>query len=304
MVSLAVLLVPHVAAASDKPADKPREKPPAKTAEGLTPLNKQGTVLLDAKGKRVLLKTKVVLREGFLEMFCCLDQTKEHESVLALDGKAYVVHTGLLALGAKTGTPVEFRPKYKPPTGQRIDVFVQWKDEKGALQRVPGQSWVRHALHRFYVETFEKLPPGLSIPKEDEDLTLKYIEKFHELSWYGPMSVRQRDKLLGLSADPAYRKAIGSFFDQTRPREMKAHWVFVGSGFARNTQTGEEFYEAEAGDVICVANFPSATLDVSVQSSPNQEEGILFEPFTERIPPVGTVVTVELIPVFDEKPKK
>jgi len=288
---------------SAKPSDASQEKEttPAKRADGLTPLNPQGTVLLDAKGKRVLLKTKVVLREGLLEMLCCLQQTKEHESVLSLDAKAYVVHTALLAIGAKPGKPVQFRPKYTPPAGQRIDIFVQWKDAKGTLHREPAQKWVRYALHRFYVAKFDKLPADLTIPKDEDDLTLRYTEKYGELTWYGPMSARQRDKLLALSTDAEYRKAIQSFFDQTRPRQMDAHWVFAGSRLSRDDQTGEEFYEAEGGDFICVANFPSAMLDISIQSSDKQDEGIVFEPYTERIPPVGTEVTVELIPVAEKK---
>lgn len=298
--------------AADDSARKSADEPAAKgavekaesvkpNADGLTPLNKQGTVLLDAKKKRLLLKTKVVLREGLLEMFCCLDRTKEHESILSLDAKAYVVHSGLLAIGAKSGGPVEFSPAYKPPSGQKIDVFVSWKDAQGKQQRVTGQTWVRHALHRFYVATFEKLPADLTIPREDDDISLRYTPKFKELTWYGPMSVRQRDKLLALSKDAEYRKVIQSFFDQTRPREMEADWLFAGSGFFKNPETGEESYEAEGGDLICVANFPTAMMDVSIKSSDKQEEGILFEPYTERIPPVGTEVTIELIPVA-EKP--
>ncbi|MGE3314690.1 MAG: YdjY domain-containing protein [Planctomycetaceae bacterium] len=282
-----------------KPADNVEKPKP--NAEGLIPLNKQGTVLLDAKKKRLLLKTKVVLREGLLEMFCCIDRTKEHESIVSVDAKAYVVHSGLLAIGAKPGAPVSFMPSYKPPSGQKIDVFVTWKDAKGQTQRVAGQSWVRHALHRFYVATMEKLPDDLTIPKEDDDLSLRYTAKFKELTWYGPMSVRQRDKLLALSKDAEYRKIVQSFFEQTRPREMEADWLFAGSGFFKNEETGEEVYEAEGGDLICVANFPTAMMDVSIRSSDKQEEGILFEPYTERIPPVGTQVTVELIPVA-EKP--
>lgn len=290
--------------AGDETSAKPAKNGVAKpkpTAEGYIPLNKQETVLIDPKGKRLILKTKVVLREGLLEMFCCLEKTKEHESILSVDAKAYVVHSGLLAIGAKSGSPVKFSPEFQPPTGQRIDVFVQWKDAQGKIQRVPGQTWVRHALQRFYVATLGKLPDDLKIPKEDDDLTLRYSEKFKEMTWYGPMTIRQRDKLLALSQDQGYRKIVQSFYDQTRPREMDAHWLFAGSGLFKNPETGEEIYEAEGGDLICVANFPTATMDVSIRSSDKQEEGILFEPYTERIPPIGTEVTVELVPVV-EKP--
>jgi hypothetical protein len=288
--------------AAEKPAAK--EEPgirPKPNAQGLIPLNKQGTVLIDPKAKKVVLKTKVVLREGLLEMFCCLSKTKEHESIVAVDAKAYVVHSGLLEIGAKTGAPVVFRPEFKPPTGQKIGVLVQWKDAKGETKRVAAQTWVRHALHRFYIANLDKLPADLTIPKEDEDISLRYTEKFKELTWYGPMSVRQRDKLLGLSKGAGYQKIIQSFYDQTRPREMEADWLFTGSIMSKDPETGEEMYNAEGGDLICVANFPTAMMDVSIRSSAEQAEGILFEPYTERIPPVGTEVTVELIPV-PEKP--
>ena len=93
-----------------------------KATDKIVPLNKSGTVLLDVKGNRVSLKSKVVLREGLLEMLCCLVQTKEHESILAVNARAKVIHAGLLALGAKPGTTVRYFPQYKPATGQQIDI--------------------------------------------------------------------------------------------------------------------------------------------------------------------------------------
>ena len=63
-------------------------------------MNKQETVLLDAEGKRLVLKGEVCLREGLLEMLVCLKQTKEHESILSVATKAQTVHAGLLALFA------------------------------------------------------------------------------------------------------------------------------------------------------------------------------------------------------------
>ena len=68
----------HLGFAADPAKDAKKSKEPV-------PLNKQGTVLLDVDGKRLLLKTKVCLRDGVLEMFCCLKQTKEHESILAIE---------------------------------------------------------------------------------------------------------------------------------------------------------------------------------------------------------------------------
>jgi hypothetical protein len=264
---------------------------------GLTPLNKQGTVLIDKAGKRVLLKTKVVLREGMLEMLCCPQQTKEHESILAVDSMAYTIHAGLLAIGAKAGQPVRYFPDFVPPSGQRIDIFLTWKDEKGKLSRKPAQSWIRYSIHRYYVAKFEERPKGLRIPADGD---LRYDDKHNELIWYGPMTAAQRDMVIAYSNDKKYREAIQSFFEQGQSRPMDSHWVFTGSGFYVDPQSNEKFYEAEGGDLICVSNFPSSMIDVAIRSSPEGQESLLFEAYTEHIPPVGTDVTIELIP-SDEK---
>jgi hypothetical protein len=271
------------------PKDKP-EKPVGK----LVPLNKQETVLLDQDGKRLILKSEVVLREGLLEMLACLKQTKEHESILAVPTKAQMVHAGLLALGAEPGTPVKFTPEFQPPTGTKIEIFLSWTDEKGNTQRIPAQSWVRNATLRYFVEPLKTLPADVKLPK---DKNLKYDEKRMELLWYGSMTKAERDMFLSQSNEAAWQKAIKSFFDRSQMREMKADWVFAGSGFFTDEKTGEKYYQAESGDLICVANFASSVLDVDAESSATND-GLLFEAYTERIPPIGTKVDIELRPVL------
>jgi hypothetical protein len=73
---------------------------------------------------------------------------------------------------------------------------------------------------------------------------------------------------------------------------LAVDWVFVGSGFWRDPADGTEHYEADAGDMICLSNFPSAMLDIPIESS-DANEDLLFEVFKERVPPHGT--TVDLI---------
>ncbi len=60
----------------------------------------------------------------------------------------------------------------------------------------------------------------------------------------------------------------------------------------------------EAGDLICVSNFPDAMLDLAIKSTDKQAEGLLFEAWTEGIPPRGTEVTMELVPRFEPGGKK
>jgi len=290
-VASAGLLLPTASAQVKSP-------PKAKAAKPI-PLNKKGTVLLDKARKRLLLKTKVVLREGLLEMLCCLKMTKEHESILSIDSKAYVVHAGLLALGMKTGTPVKYMPKFQPPTGQELQIFVNWTDKKGKSHRADARTWIRTATKRYFAESLKKLPDGFKLP-DPKTTELRFDKRVGELIWYGPMSAEQRDKLLKLSDDKKYQAAIKSFHRRTQPREMEAKWVFVGSRFVTDPATMKTRYLAESGSLICVANFSTATIDVAAQSS-SSAGNELFEPYTERIPPLGTEVTLELVPV---KPKK
>jgi hypothetical protein len=53
------------------------------------------------------------------------------------------VHAGLLAVGAEPGSPVQFEPKYNPPTGDEIEVTVYWVDEKGKERTARAQDWIK-----------------------------------------------------------------------------------------------------------------------------------------------------------------
>jgi hypothetical protein len=118
--------------------------------------------------------------------------------------------------------------------------------------------------------------------------------------------------------DPKYEPASGDVIDvfvlwrdeQGKKQQAKAQqwvkniktekalaydWVFAGSGFWKDEDTGKEHYQANGGDFICVSNFPSAMLDLPIESSMANGE-LMFHAFTENIPPKGTKVRVVLIP--------
>jgi hypothetical protein len=78
-------------------------------------------------------------------------------------------------------------------------------------------------------------------------------------------------------------------------KEMKNPFVFAGSFFRTDEETKQRYYQAEGGDFICVSNFSTAMLDIPVQSSPTESE-LLFEAYTERIPPLGAPVRLILKP--------
>ena len=203
------------------------------TAKGLTRISKTDEVWIDAEKKRVVVNGRICLRKGVLEMFACPKQTKEHESIVAVNSNASMVHAALLAIGAKPGKPVAYAPKYKAATGQRIRIDVVWKDEKGVAHKLRAQDMIRHVK--------SKAP-------------------------------------------------------------MKHDWVFAGSNFWKDPDTGEEYYQAEGGELICVSNFSTATMDLPIESTQSTSD-LLFEALTQNIPPLDTKVRLILSPI-DEKAKQ
>jgi hypothetical protein len=243
-ISLGLAVVTPVRAQSDlptapstqpSPAPKPDETPAGddrtanprgrEAGDGtLVRLDEQAEVWIDRERRRVIVGGQVCLREGLLEMFACPKATKEHESIVSVNAKAYVVHAGLLAVGAKPGEPVQYDPVYRPASGDRIAVEVIWRDENQRIVRRRAQEMVRNV--------------------------------------------------------------------QTRA-PMEHDWVFAGSGFWRDESTGKQFYQAEGGELICLSNFSTATLDLTVES-PRDNAALLFEALTENVPPLGTPVRLVL----------
>jgi len=282
-----------------KPPAKPTPKK-EKAASGPVPLNPKKTVLIDKPGGRLVLKGTICLREGVLEMFLCKKQTKEHESIVTLDADAATIHAGLLALGAKSGTPVSYRPEYQPPTGTKIKITMEWLDEKGKKKTAKAHEWVRNATFRYFEESLAAVPEGVELSREEN--SLRYDEMNQLLLWYGHMTKSRRDELLKMSKDAAYQKVIRTMFADSQFKELEADFIFAGSGFSK-LEDGTQIYQAENGSVICVANFGDAMIDINVNSPPNSG-GLLFEPWTERIPKPGTAVDVILSPVLKPEVKK
>ncbi len=136
---LTAAVVRPVAAAADEPPTA------ASDDKNIVYLTEARDVWLDKKAKQIVLKGKVAVREGNLEMLACPDQTKEYESIIAVSArKMENVHAGLLALGAKPGHPAKYDTEFHPPTGTKIEVTIRWTDKAGKKQEARGQDWIRN----------------------------------------------------------------------------------------------------------------------------------------------------------------
>lgn len=199
--------------------------------ENLKRFQPENPLWVDRNGRRVVLIGGVCLRQGYLELFACIWRSKEHESIVTVPIKAVFVHGALMAVGAEPGKPVQYEPKYVPPSGTEIEITLFWKDKAGKRQTARAQEWVRNVKTK---------------------------------------------------------------------KPMEQPWVFTGSQLLTNKQSGKVAYQADRdGDLICVSNFPSAVLDLPIASSSDNAE-LMFEANTEKIPPVGTPVTMVLTPKINK----
>jgi len=268
--------------------------------EGATSLNQQETVYLDRKAKATYIESRVALQEGLLEMLCCPAQTKEHESVLSANCRAATVHTALLALGAEPGTPVQYNPEFQPPTGEVIEITLFWIDKKGKVRDVPAEDWVRTVTRRYFAADLKSLPPDVEL-SEDEDLI--YDTRNQQLLHFGVMSEKAKKEFAERSDNKAYQEAIEMLHKAIQPQLLDADWVFAGSLFQEDPATGAKQYLADGGDMICVANFPSAMIDIAVKSS-NVDSQRGYEANADAVPPLGTPVLIRLKRAADTKKKQ
>lgn len=89
-------------------------------------------------------------------------------------------------------------------------------------------------------------------------------------------------------------------------KPLDKDWVFAGSAFWKDEDNPKmaPYYLANNGNIISIANFNDAMLDLPITSSKDNAD-LAFQCWTERIPAIGTKVTIILEPVVEkEEPKK
>ena len=83
--------------------------------------------------------------------------------------------------------------------------------------------------------------------------------------------------------------------DEKAKSPLAIDWVFGGSELYEDPVTKKPVYAADQGDLITVANFGSAILDLPIASSADDADRV-FVTNTEKMPPLGTEVFVTLGP--------
>jgi len=91
--------------------------------------------------------------------------------------------------------------------------------------------------------------------------------------------------------------------DEKSRKPLAERWVFAGSELYTDPVTKKTMYAADEGDLITVANFGSAILDLPLASSASDADRI-FSADTAHVPPLGTAVLLRLGPATQQPEKK
>lgn len=170
LAAVALVFSPHTYA-EEKPAPQADSK--AGLEEALKKLKLPG-VEINLKERCVDVASAVCLREGLLELIACTKDTKEHEAIVRIEAVPKHVHTALLLIGAKPGSPAMRKPVDKeatrwidtPPSGGPVDVSLVIPDKEGkmierpiadfivAKDHEPGASVEDAKVERFPTSTF------------------------------------------------------------------------------------------------------------------------------------------------------
>jgi hypothetical protein len=165
-------------AAAAKPAAKPAAAGVAKggAAGELTPELKAALEKLEMPGVKINLDewsvdvdASVCEDFGLLEVIACLKDTRDHESVVRTEAKPSHIHTALLLLGARPGSPAMQQmlegdpPRFRNilPSGSPVDVYLVVKDEEGVATERPVNEFIIRAS-----EEYDAV--GQPVPEDDK----------------------------------------------------------------------------------------------------------------------------------------
>ena len=122
---------------------RPEASPPTATFQPDPAWKSLGQDLwFDPKAKRVILRAWICQTDATLEHLLCLKGTKEHESILATEAPPKSIHAGLILTGANPGHPVQFDPKFEPPSGSEVAIEVEWT-QAGETRKADARTWVK-----------------------------------------------------------------------------------------------------------------------------------------------------------------
>jgi hypothetical protein len=138
---------------------------------------------------------------------------------------------------------------------------------------------------------------ALLLAKANPGSPVKFVPRYQAATGQ-PIKItvewEEKNKLVSLDARQMIRNVNSK-------KPLEHNWVFCGSKLIPDPLDDKKvIFLANDGNLVCVSNFDDALLDLPIKSSKDAAD-LLWEANTEKIPPVGTKVTVTMEPLPDKK---
>ncbi len=178
------------------------------------------------------------------------------------------------------------------PAGKRLVVRARVALQDGILEHlVCGKGTKEHESILATEAPARRIHAGLILCGAEPGKPVRFEPKFApptgtsiaiELEWEQDKKLRRADA----------REWVK---DGASGKPLAQDWVFAGSELFEDPRSKAMIYAADDGDLVTVANFPSAILDLPFRSSANDaDRSYLANP--DRVPARGTPVTLYLKP--------
>lgn len=137
---------------------------------------------INAEEGYVDVNSQVCLTDGFLEVVATTEGNREHEGVVRINASPVHLHTALLLIGARNGTPAMRKPineeqtrwMHLPPSGDPIKVSLVIKDEEGNPVERPISDFIRRSEGDPYMPDYG----GTATDSDKEGETEKFPDIF------------------------------------------------------------------------------------------------------------------------------
>jgi acylphosphatase len=140
--------------------------------------------------------------KGAIEYLACAEGGKTYESILVLHCEPSEFYEGLIKIGLRPGAPATYDDesgKHIPPKGDKVNIFVEWKDSKGKIVRLRAEDLIYNKKTRKTMQHVDWVFAGsrfMEDPETEEQVLQAQLTKSIVSTHHGDQTVILQNPLL------------------------------------------------------------------------------------------------------------
>ena len=221
-----------------------------------------GRVTIDIEEREATIRGWINMNAGLIEYLACSAGGKLHESMLVLDTKPIHLQVALILLGLEAKGDFEFQGDPRPPKGDPVEIWVQWKEGE-RTKRVRAEQMILDSKREKPMQKTDWIFTGSLI---HEGRYLAEIEKSLIATYHDPAAIINNPLLEGAD-DTVYN--VNSKVVPKRGKSVVVTIKAVGEEKASRVPQSdaaealEQIAKSQKARVLFQENFDSGSLDTS-----------------------------------------